>query len=152
MTAPKERKGQQSLAQVILQENVSAKIYFMLKKQIIIITGPAGLSALHAFAQAILLDDSIERTFELVCFEKQKALGGQWCDSAEGMPNVSLYIQFTLHLIRISCLTFYDKTPFRSQDYMRLKEGQIAKSSGRMVTMRIDIFQISNFYINCQQQ
>lgn len=46
--------------QVILQEHISAKIYFMLKKCFIIITGPAGLSVLHAFAQAIHLDDSVE--------------------------------------------------------------------------------------------
>jgi cation diffusion facilitator CzcD-associated flavoprotein CzcO len=53
------------------------------------------LSALHAFAQAILLDDSLTKTLEIVCFEKQTGLGGQWYDAKEGMPNVSVCIQLT---------------------------------------------------------
>jgi cation diffusion facilitator CzcD-associated flavoprotein CzcO len=59
----------------------------------IIGAGPSGLSALHAFAQAILLDESIATQLELVCFESQPNLGGQWYSSVEGMPNVSLFIQ-----------------------------------------------------------
>jgi hypothetical protein len=47
-----------------------------------IFTGPAGLSALHKFTQAtILLDDSITKKLEIVCFEKQTGLVGQLYDA-----------------------------------------------------------------------